>query len=204
MRKILFRKPWALLALALAVTAHAAHSQEEIRPMIKVGFDFGGDTLATVRFTDGSTQSIKANQGIYFGVGASVLLTNPKDIEVEGTVSYKEDAVTAANGEVIFSRVPLDALVFYRFPEHFRVGGGLTYHLNPKLSGNGVVGNVNIGFDNALGWVLQAEYLLPPRSLRTPKMTVGARYTMLDYKTSTGATAKSNGIGVTFSIGFLL
>ena len=203
MKKILFRKSWALLALALALAVPESHSQEEIRPMLKLGFDFGGDTLVTVRFTDGTTQSIKANQGIYFGAGASILLTNPKDIEVEVALSYKEDSVTAANGEVVFSRVPLDALVFYRLPEHFRVGGGLTYHLNPKLSTSGVVGNININFDDALGWVLQAEYLLPPRSLRTPKMTVGARYTMLDYQTN-GATAKSNGVGITFSIGFLL
>lgn len=171
--------------------------------MLKVGYDFGGETLATVTFTDGSTQSIKANQGFYLGGGASILLTNPKDIEVEVALSYKEDSITAANGEVKFTRIPLDALVFYRFPEHFRVGGGLTYHLNPKLSTSGVVGNINVNFDDALGWVLQAEYLLPPRSSRTPKMTVGARFTMIDYETN-GATAKSNGVGITFSIGFLL
>ena len=171
--------------------------------MLKVGFDFGGDTLATVRFTDGSTQSIKGNQGYYFGAGASILLTDSKDVEVEGTVSYKEDSVTASNGEVIFSRVPIDVLAFYRFPEHFRVGGGLTYHVNPKLTGSGVVGNVNIGFDNALGLVLQAEYLLPPWSPRTPKMSIGVRFTMLDYETN-GATVKSNGVGATFSIAFPL
>lgn len=172
--------------------------------MLKVGFDFGGDTLATVTFTDGSTQSIKANQGYYFGVGASIILGDSRDLEVEGAVSYKEDVITATNGEVTFSRVPLDALVFYRFPQHIRVGGGLTYHLNPKVSGSGLASNLNLGFDDALGWVLQAEYLLPPYSPRTPKMTVGARYTVIDYKTSTGATAKSNGVGITFSIGFLL
>ena len=203
MKKSLFRKHGAVLALALAAAAPEAHSQD-IRPMLKVGFDFGGDTLATVTFTDGSTQSIKANQGFYLGGGASILLSNPKDIEVEVALSYKEDSITAANGEVKFTRIPLDALVFYRLPEHFRVGGGLTYHLNPTLSTSGVVGNINVNFDDALGWVLQAEYLLPPRTLRTPKMTVGARYTVIDYKTSTGVTAKSNGVGITFSIGFLL
>jgi hypothetical protein len=73
------------------------------------------------------------------------------------------------------------------------------------LSGSGVASNVNVGFDNALGLVLQAEYLLPPWSPKTPKMSVGGRYTMLEYKaTSGGGTAKSNGVGITFSIAFPL
>lgn len=173
--------------------------------MLKLGFDFGGETLVTVQFTDGSTQSIKANQGFYLGAGASILVTDSQDIEVEGSVSYKEDFITASNGDVTFSRFPLDALVFYRFPEHIRVGGGLTYHLNPKLSSSGLPNNINLGFKNALGLVLQVEYLLPPWSPRTPKMSVGARFTMLDYETSRGgATAKSNGVGVTFSVAFPL
>jgi len=35
-------------------------------------------------------------------------------------------------------------------------------------------------------------------------MTIGGRFTMLDYKASGGGTFKSNGVGITFSIGFPL
>ena len=82
--------------------------------------------------------------------------------------------------------------MFYRFPQ-FRVGGGLTYHLSPKLSGSGVVSG-SAKFDDSAGFVLQADYLLQ-------KITVGLRYTSLDYKVG-GASVKSNGAGITFGISF--
>jgi len=84
-------------------------------------------------------------------------------------------------------------LVFYRLPQ-FRVGGGLTYHLSPKLSGSGPAGNINTKFDDSAGFVLQADYLLQ-------KITVGLRYTSLEYKLG-GGSVKSDGVGVTFGISF--
>jgi hypothetical protein len=188
-------KSLAALAFALAAAAPAARAQD-VRPVLKLGIDFGGDTLVTAVFTGGSSETIKANEGFYIGGGALILFAN--EIEAEVSLSYKTASITASNGDIEFTRLPLDALVFYRFPD-FRVGGGLTYHLNPKLSGSGVVGGLNVNFDDALGLVLQGEYLFPSKG---PKMTIGGRYTMLDYKASGGGTAKSNGLGVTFSISF--
>lgn len=182
----------SLAALALALAAGALHAQE-VRPMLKTGFDFGGDTLVTAIFTSGSSESIKANEGFYFGGGASILFS--REIEAEVSLSYKFASITASNGEIEFTRLPLDALVFYRFPD-FRVGGGLTYHLNPKLSGSGVASGANVGFDDAAGLVLQADYVF------AKQFAVGGRYTMLDYKARGGGTAKSNGLGVTFGVSF--
>jgi hypothetical protein len=201
-----FHKSLAALAFALAAAAPVASHAVDVRPLLKLGYDSGGDTLVSATLTSSSggttTESIKANEGFYIGAGASILFST--EIEAEVSLSYKFESITATNGDIDFTRMPLDALVFYRFPQQFRVGGGLTYHLNPKLSGSGVAGGLNVGFDDALGLVLQAEYLLPPRSPKTPKMTIGARFTMLDYKASGGGTAKSNGVGITFSIGFPL
>lgn len=184
----------AALLLAAAVPAAQA---AEVRPMFKGAADFGGDTLITVTFSTGSTESIKANQGLSLGGGVSIA-NDAGDIETELSLSYKFYTVSASNGDVTFSRWPLDALVFYRLPE-LRVGGGLTYHLNPELSGSGFAGGLNVNFDNALGLLLQADYRV------TPKINLGIRYTSLDYKVrvnGASATAKSNGVGIVFSASF--
>jgi hypothetical protein len=185
----------AVLGLVLMVVAAVpvASLAADVRPVFKAGYDTGGDTIVTAVFTNGSTKSIKANEGIYIGGGASILLDS-KDIEIEMTASYKYQSITAGNGDITWTRIPLEGLVFYRAPK-FRVGGGLTYHLSPKLSGSGVAGGLNVNVDDALGVVLQGDWLI------TQKISVGLRYTNLSYKAN-GVKANSDGVGVTFGMRF--
>ena len=178
-----------MLVAAVPLVSQAA----DVRPVFKAGFDFGGDKLATATFTSGSTESIKANELLYLGGGISIL-ADSKDIETEVTIGWKFDRINASNGDIKFNRYPLEGLVFYRFPK-FRLGGGLTYHLSPKLSGSGVASNINGKFDDSLGFVLQADYLI------TQKLSVGGRYTSLKYKVG-GVSADSSGVGVTFGMSF--
>jgi hypothetical protein len=185
-------KSFAALALAIAAAVPSGSHAVEVRPVFKAGLDFGGDSVAGATFTTGSSESIKANELFYIGGGASIL-TDSKDIEVELTISYKFDEINASNGNVKFTRYPLDALVFYRFPK-YRLGGGLTYHLDPKVSSSGA-GTGNTAYDDALGLVLQADYLI------TPKVSVGGRYTSLKYKVG-GTSADSSGVGITFGMRF--
>ena len=191
MRRNLMAKSLLLAALSAPVASHAM----DVRPFFTAGYDFGGDTLVNVTFTDGSTDSLKANEGFYFGGGASIL-TDSKRYEIELSLAYKFSKINASNGDVEFTRLPLEALVFYRF-DRARLGGGLTYHLNPKLEGSGVATPLNLKFDDALGFVLQADFLA------TEKMAIGLRYTNLEYEVEgAAAKAKSNGLGFTFSYRF--
>ncbi len=165
--------------------------------MFKVGADFGGDDLVTLTFTNGETRTIRANDGVFLGGGVSIL-SDQRDVEAEISLSYKVDTINASNGRVTWSRWPIDALLFYRLPS-MRFGGGLTYHLNPELTGSGVVGNVFDKFDNALGFIVQADYNISERH------HIGVRYTGIEYKLNApGAqsTAKSNGFGLVFSASF--
>jgi hypothetical protein len=185
----------SVLVGMLAATVAFESRAVEVRPMLKAGYDTGGDTLVTAVFTNGKTEKIKANEGFYVGGGISIVPA-ASSLEMELSLSYKFQFISADNGDIDWTRIPLDALVFYRFSK-VRLGGGLTYHMNPKLKGSGVVGGLNVKFDDALGFVLQADYRI------TEKMAVGARYTSVEYETSgTSVTAKSNGVGVTFSISF--
>jgi opacity protein-like surface antigen len=185
------------LLAGLAVSAFCVASQAaEVRPLIKGGFDFGGDTIVTAVFVGGETESIKANEGFYVGGGVSII-NEARTIEAEISIAYKASFIRADNGDIDWTRVPVEGLVFYRMPK-FRLGGGLTLHLNPKLDGSGVVGGLNIKFDDALGLVLQADYLF------TDKLGVGLRYTNIKYEAKGAITgsAKGDGVGITASFRF--
>lgn len=179
-------------ALSLAGMAQAA----DVRPMIKAGIDTGGDTMVNATFLGGDTKKVKANEGLFFGGGMS-WVNDSQEVEVEVAITYKIAFIDGSNGDIDWTRVPIDALVFYR-TQHFRFGGGLTYHINPKLEGSGVVGGLSVDFKDALGVILQADWRI------TQKINLGLRYTNLEYKAEDNFTgsAKSDGVGVVFSMRF--
>lgn len=175
-------------AAAAALPAHALDSSLHL----KAGYDTGGDTFIGVTFIGGDTDKIRANEGFFFGAGVS-LVNEAKNIETELSLSYKFDEIVASNGEIAFDRMPLEAIVFYSLPS-VRIGGGVTYHLNPKLEGSGVLAG-RADFKDAFGFLLQADWRL------AEKVNLGVRYTILDYEIeSTGAKFDSNGLGVVFSV----
>jgi len=204
-----FRRLFPALVLALAAAAPAASHAFDIKPMAKAGFDLGGDTLTTVGVSSSSgdsTKTIKANEGFYLGGGASIV-PDMKELEIEVSLSYKFTGITAQNGDIEWTVLPLDALVFYRLPQ-FRFGGGLTCHLSPKLKGSGAASGVDAKYNNAPGLVLQADYRF------TEKVAIGLRYTNVNYKAdgvpSGGSvasappptSAKTSGVGIVFSGSF--
>ena len=202
------RKSLRVLALISAAATPLASHAVEVRPIIKAGFDFGGDTVVSVGVTGGgsSSRSIKANDGIFVGGGASIL-TDSKELEVELAASYKFFTIHAQNGDIDWNVLPLDALVFYRLP-NVRLGGGLTYHLGPTLKGSGAANGLDAKYDDALGFVLQGDYVLKNR------FNFGLRYTSVEYKrtsfqtnplivaTTPAANPKTNGLGFVFSMSF--
>lgn len=179
---------------ALLILSGAAHAAD-VNGVFKLGYDSGGDTLTTALFTDGHTANIKANEG--FSIGGGVRMAYPeKHLDTEITIAWKQESINATNGDIDFTRYPLELLVFYNL-NTWRVGGGLTHHLNPKVSSSGA-GTAFIGsgnYDNATGFVLQVDFL------SGKQMAIGLRYTSIDYKPEGGGTsAKGDGVG--FSLGF--
>src|SRR6185436_318562 len=69
----------------------------EITPVIKAGYDVGGDTVVSVN-VGGSTKTIKANDGFFVGGGAS-FLSDSKVLEIEVSLSYKFFNIVAQDGE---------------------------------------------------------------------------------------------------------
>jgi hypothetical protein len=180
-----------LFALAALVGA-PSRAAAEVRPVVVAGYDAGGDSVASLTYTNGNTDSLRANEGLYAGAGVS-MLNGAGNIEFQGTLSVKYAGLHADNGDVTWLRYPLDALLFYR-RQTFRLGGGLTYVIGPRVKGTGEASYIDMKLDDAAGVVLQGDYLLD-------RVSLGLRYTILDYKFG-GSTIKSSGVGVAFSFAF--
>jgi hypothetical protein len=182
------------LAFVFAAFVGAAQAAE-IQPVLKVGVDFGGRTIVVAEFTNGDTERIGAHEGFYLGGGVAYLPT--PNLELNLTAAYKFATIEARNGDIEWTRWPVDALAFYRWPR-FRAGGGLTYHVAPRLDGDGAAEGLDVRFKNALGAVVQADWRI------TEHMFLGVRFTALTYKAKDPVEedARSNGWGIAFSYNF--
>lgn len=175
------------LLLSVSLSSNAADL------VLEAGLHAGGDDLVSVTFASGSTETIEA--GGFFNLAIGVGFDINEKVTSRITFGIKEDSITASNGNIDFTRNPIDALFLYK-TESWLLGGGITYHTNVKLSGDGIASGLNADFDDSLGFILEADYLLGNK-----KGYVGGRYTMIDYDsvpsaTVNAATVDGNSIGV--------
>jgi len=160
---------------------------------VQGGLHFGGDELVEAEFTNGDDEEINAGELISLAVGVGTGID--EDVEARLMVGVKFDTIDADNGDIEFFRYPVTALVMYKTSEKISIGGGVTYHLNPSLSGDGLASSVDVDFDDALGFVLSAEYLLSNGGY------AGIQYTSIDYEVS-GIEVSGNSIGGILGVRF--
>ncbi|MGI9302427.1 MAG: hypothetical protein ACR2RB_06950 [Gammaproteobacteria bacterium] len=182
---------YGVSALSLIPTAHA----HGVNFILRTGADFGGDDLIEVAFTDGSTEDIQAGELIHLAAGLD-FPTSPANeaLRTEVSIGWEFDRADAVNGEVEWERYPLELLQFYSLG-YWRFGGGATYHINPTLDGEGFAGSVDLEFDDALGFVVQADVAVGPY------IDLGARFTSIEYSAG-GVDVDGNSFGVIASLRF--
>ncbi|MBI5783923.1 MAG: outer membrane beta-barrel protein [Rhodocyclales bacterium] len=151
----------AALSLATSLPAAAADYNNSGHFLLGMGLTFGGDTLVTLHYTDGSTSSIKSGGLVHIYGGYEYRFSNR--VSVQANVGYHVDDENAKNGSVKFSRYPLELLGYYGITDNVRLGGGLRYVTSPKVSGSGVVDSADFEFNNATGLVVEGEYLISPQ-----------------------------------------
>ena len=154
--------------LLLPVSSHA------LDIYLQGGLHIGGDDLGAATFTSGDREKLKAGELISLSAGLGFEVS--KDIESRFMVGLKFDSIDAENGSVDFFRYPLEALLMYKASEEILIGGGLSYHLNPSISGDGFAAGADVDFDNALGFVLELDYLLSNGGY------LGVKLTSIDYE----------------------
>ena len=190
------------LVLAAGFVLPATSQAVVFDGIVKLGFDFGGDTLVSATLISGSntsTEKLKANEGLVLAGGVSIS-NEARNFFMDVTIGWKSEEISASNQEFKFSRYPLDVLAFYGLPLgsqgkfNLRFGGGVTYHINPKFSASGTLANGTVNFDDAVGFVGQIDTVI--RFGRSgPALNAGLRYTSVDYEAN-GATVTGNGAGL--------
>jgi hypothetical protein len=125
------------------------------------GATFGGDTLSTLIFTDGTAENVKAGQLLLMYGGLQYQAT-PR-LSVQGTFGYHVDDATASNAQVRFSRFPFELLLRHHFTDQWSLGGGVRLVVGAESSASGgASGLPTVSFDNTMGTVIEGEYRSAP------------------------------------------
>jgi len=190
------------ISLVTLLTLGTLSASDTLKPMLQMGYDWGGTTLATVYhdgYYDQGTEKIRAGQGLSFEAGATI--DNPSsNMELRFLIGYKFDSDSASNGDVTWDRIPFTGLAMFK-ANRWRFGGGVTYHLNPELSGGFGGDNVSAAdgeYKNAFGGVAQIQYMA------TDSLGIGIKGTFIEYelKSDPSYKAKGNSMGFVISYAF--
>ena len=151
------------LAIAGAVHAQVAPAGTILIPApmrVMLGFSAvgGGDDLVTAERTNGKYDTIKAGEGVILSAGIDYRV-NPA-FSLQASAGYHHSQISADNGKLEFTRIPVELLGFYHFNENWRLGGGVRYVSKPTLQGSGVASMPDFEFDSTTSGVIEAEYLM--------------------------------------------
>lgn len=176
---------------------------------IGAGFSFGGDELATVTYSDGSTSTLYAGQAIYVGGGITWTPLWPTDrigLGLGYDVGYKLGTTFSnSDGTIEMERIPMVLSIRSLFAiagnYHFLLAAGGVAEFGPHVYGTGVANVQDVHFSDAFGGMVEAGILFGA------PLAVGAeitgRFTGIEYS-SPGITASGISGGVNFALHFFL
>lgn len=182
-------------ALLAASAVQAADNGAPLRFLVGGGVTYGGDALLNVETGDRDNKDLKAGglgQG-YAGFEYRISDT----LSFQNTVGYHVNYTKADGGKIRFTRIPIDLLAVYAIAPNMRIGAGAQLVARPQLKGTGWASGLDQKYDNAVGLVVEGEYLF------TPHMGLKLRYVKEEFKPDNGG-AKVDGshAGVLFSYYF--
>ncbi len=181
----------ALAAVALSAVpgAQAQTGGRDFRFALDLGITGGGDKLATVTFSDGTTESVRAGGLLQLGAGF-LFQPSASPVALQATFNYHVDDVSARNGSLTFSRYPLEVIGYYTGVPDFRFGAGPRFVFSPELTSDFPGQNSSIKFKDTIGAVFEAGYR------PVGQLWVNLRFTSEKYKVKsidgTNVTAASD------------
>jgi hypothetical protein len=183
-----------LLAVSLLGLASVCHAQSPGSTNVLIGIDagFGGDTLATARYTNGKTQDIKAGNGVQVKGGLQYHLNS--STAFQASIGYQFNSTNATDGSISFTRWPIEVLGMWKLSEQFRLGGGVRYVTGAKLSSDGLASSIgNHSFESTPGFLVMGEYLI------SESTSITARYVDDKYTINGGTINGGHGsVGLNF------
>lgn len=174
---------------ALAAASGAQAQQGGVRGILGIGLTSGGDTLASIAFTDGSTVDLRAGGLVHFYGGLEARLA--PQFTLQGTFGYQvDDTGSNSNGALRFSRYPFELLAHYQIGPQVRIGGGARFVGDAKVTGSGVLSGIEVDYGSTTGAVIEGEVLVTP-NLGLKLRAVSERYT----PSAGGPSADGNHVG---------
>lgn len=182
-------------AMLVVSAVQAADTGAPLRFLVGGGVTYGGDALLSVQSRDHDNKDLKAGGlgEVYGGFEYRVSDT----LSFQNTVGYHVNYTKADGGKVRFTRIPIDLLAVYAIAPNMRIGAGAQLVARPELKGTGWASGIDQKYDNAVGLIVEGEYLF------TPHMGLKLRYVKEEFKPDNGG-AKVDGshAGVLFSYYF--
>jgi hypothetical protein len=152
---------------------------------LEAAYEFGGADLATAYFQDGSTNNIRAGQGLTLGVGGNYRPTQLSPWDISLIAGYKFDQAGDSDHNIKFERIPIELIGSYEWQNGIRLGAGPVYHTNVKLDGGGFFPDVSL--KNAFGGQVQVGW-----------KWVALSYTFIRYEDDFGDSVDGGNWGIRF------
>ena len=146
--------------------------------------EFGGDAVATVDFTDGSSQDVNSGQGVTLAVGGEFRPSYTSPLALRATVGYKLVTTKATNVDITLTRVPVEVIGAYEFDNGFWAGAGVVHHASVNFK----VDDESFPFESATG-----------PTVRVGWRWVAASFTSMNYTDEEGNDYDASSFGLAFS-----
>lgn len=179
----------ALLAAAPALSAAESAEHAQFGFVFEADLEYGGDDIATVNFTDGSSQHVKTGQGLTLALGGHFRASESSPFSVRATAGYKFVTTAARDADIGIDRKVFEVLGNYRWPSNWWVGAGVTHHAGIEFNGDGF--GPDVEFDDATGFTVEAGW-----------KWIALSYTGMDYTDEFGGEWDASSIGVTLTSKF--
>ena len=156
----------------------------------------GGKTIFKGRYTDDTKIEVNAGSlvDLRFGFNYNLRPT----IDLQSTLGLHNDGTWATNGNVSFTRYPLEVMGFYQLNNSYRIGVGLRKSLSAKLTTEGFADYVtSADYKSSVGNVLEFQYLLGKNNPESKaKTALNFRFVKENFTEKTyGYKVKGNHIG---------
>lgn len=179
------------LLLAAVSTAGWAHPPQHAYPasdrlglVLEGNLEFGGDDVATIVFDDGSSEDVKAGDGVTVAGGLHFQPAH-SPLDLRATVGYKFVRTEDGDSDLGMNRVVWELAGTLDLGQKFWIGGGLTHHSNIEFDADGL--DRDLEFDDATGYTLEAGWSF-----------IALTYTDLEYTDEFGNDYDASNVGVSF------
>lgn len=200
-----FKMKQAVIAVALAAGAMGAQAQTgatAVRPYLGIFLTGGGDTLASVAVDSGfgtETRSVEAGGLLDMKAGIEFLL-NPA-FSMRGSIGYHFDSINADNGDIRFSRFPLEVMAIWHPGPPLHLGVGMRFALSPTYTATGAgavspTGRDDVDFNADPGLVIEGEYQF------SQNVGIAVRLVSERYKAQAPSTGSFDGTHVGVGLNF--